>query len=191
MAEVALKVEKRSIGKRASKDVRQAGKVPGVYYYKDEDAIPISANPLDLRPVVYTPMTKLIKLSIDEQNSIDAVLKDISFDPVTDEIRHFDLLGVKPDNEITVYVPIKFVGQSKGVMAGGVFKPVMHKLKLTCLPNDLPDYIEADISALNIGEKLNLDKLRTDKLKFAIKTNPVVCQVSRPRVKATPGAAAE
>lgn len=183
MAEVALSVEKRSIGKRASKDIRNDGKVPGVYYFKGEDAVPIATDPLALRPVVYTPMTKIIKLTIDGNDPIDAVLKDINFDPVTDEIRHFDLLGVKPDHKITVYVPIKFVGQSKGVMAGGVFKPVMRRLKLTCLPEDLPDYIEADISELDQGQKMTLDKLRTDKLEFAIKSNPVVCQVGRPRVK--------
>ncbi|MDC1067805.1 50S ribosomal protein L25 [Candidatus Kapabacteria bacterium] len=189
MADVALKVEKRNTGKRASKDVRQAGKVPGVYYFKGVEGTPIVAETLALRPVVYTAMTKMIKLEIDGAEPVDCVLKDISFDPVTEKIRHFDLLGVKPDHKITVYVPIKFVGLSKGVVSGGVFKPVMHKLKITCLPGDLPDYIEADISDLDVSQKLNLDSLRNDKLEFAIKSNPVVCQVSRPRVKAAVGAA--
>lgn len=184
MAEVALNVNKRSVGKRASKDVRQAGKVPGVFYINGEDSIPISANPLDLRSIVYTPQTKTIKLSIDEADARDAVLKDIEFDPVSEQIRHFDLLGLKDDVRITVYVPIKFVGQSKGVRAGGVFRPIMHKLKVTCLPKDLPDFIEADISDLDTGQKLYLDSIRTDTVDFVIKSNPVVCQVSRPRVKA-------
>lgn len=183
MAEVALKVIKRNIGKRASKDVRNAGTVPGIYYIKGQEGTPIQANPLDLRPVVYTSQTKVINLDLDGEAK-KCVLKDIDFHPVTDEIVHFDLLGLSDDHEVTVKVPFKFSGRSKGVTEGGVFQQVLLNAKISCLPADLPDFIEVDISDLGQGESLYLDKIKEDnpKLKFAIKGNTVICRVARPRV---------
>lgn len=184
MAEVALKVEKRNTGRRTAKDLRNSGMVPGVYYIKGSEGIPITADPLALRPIVYTAQTKVVKLDIDGDVK-DCVLKDISFHPITDEIVHFDLLGLSENNKVTVPVPFKFVGQAKGVMAGGLFRPVLNKTRITCLPKDLPEFLEINISHLEIGKVIRLNKIKEDNpnLDFAVKENPVVCSIAKPRVK--------
>lgn len=186
MAEVALKVEKRITGRRASKDVRNSGRIPGVYYVKGSEGIPITADPLALRPIVYTAQTKVVKLDIDGDVK-DCVLKDISFHPITDQIIHFDMLGLVEGHNVTVKIPFKFKGQAKGVMSGGLFRPVIQNTKVTCLPKDLPEFIEIDISGLDIGKVIRLNELKeaNPQLQFAIKENPVVCTIARPRVKAS------
>lgn len=184
MAEVALKVEKRLTGRRASKDFRNSGKIPGVYYVKGSEGIPIVADPLALRPIVYTAQTKIVKLELDGEVK-DCVLKDIDFHPITDKILHFDLLGLVDGHKVTVNVPFKFTGQAKGVMSGGLFRPVIQKTKVTCFPKDIPEFINIDISGLDIGKVIRLNELKEQNtnLQFAIKENPVVCTIARPRVK--------
>jgi large subunit ribosomal protein L25 len=190
MSEVALKVTKRETGKKATKAVRNGGGIPGVYYSKNDDAVSIISDELALRPIVYTSETKVINLEIEGEDAKKAVLKDIAFDPITDKITHFDLLGLHEGHKVTVTVPLKYVGQSKGVLAGGVFRPVMSSLQITCLPQDLPDRIDVDISGLDVGTKLYLNDIRPmhEKFDFVIKQNTALCAVGRPRVKATPGA---
>ena len=91
---ITLKVEKRETGKQISKRFRREGKVPGIYYHKGEDSIPILSEPLALRPVVFTKETHIINLEIEGEETKECVLKDITFDPVTDQITHFDLIGL-------------------------------------------------------------------------------------------------
>ncbi len=184
MAEVALKVEKRDTGRKNAKSLRNGGRIPGVFYVKGSEGIPITADPLELRPIVYTAQTKVVKLDIEGEIK-SCVLKDISFHPITDQILHFDLMGLLDDNKVTVPVPFKFVGQAKGVMNGGLFRPVLNKTRITCLPKDLPSFLEVTISDLEIGKVIRLDKIKKDNpnLNFAVKENPVVCSIARPRVK--------
>lgn len=191
MAEVALKVTKRETGKKATKAVRNNGGIPGVYYSKNDEAVSITSNELGLRPIVYTSHTKVINLEIEGEEPKKAVLKDITFDPITDQITHFDLLGLHDGHKVTVSVPLKYVGQSKGVMAGGVFRPVMNSLQVSCTPDNLPDHLDVDISNLDVGTKLYLDDIRAqhETLEFVIKQNTALCSVGRPRVKANPGQA--
>lgn len=190
MAEVALKVEKREIGKRAAKDVRNAGKIPGVYYIKGQEGTPITASPLDLRPIVYTSQTKVVNLDLDGEVK-KCVLKDVDLHPITDEVLHFDLLGLQDDHKITVKVPFKFTGRSKGVVAGGVFQQVLLNAKISCLPKDLPSFIEVDITNLAQGQALYLEavKEQNPNLDFAIKGNTVICRIAKPRVSAADKAA--
>ena len=83
----------------------------------------------------------------------------------------------------------KFNGQAKGVMSGGLFRPVINNTKVTCLPKDLPEFLNIDISGLDIGKVIRLNELKAvnPQLEFAIKENPVVCTIARPRVKTAGG----
>ena len=185
MAEVTLKVKRRETGKQIQKQYRNSGQVPGVYYIKGEEAIPVLSDPMSLRPIIYTQQTKIVNLEIEGEDIRKCVIKDVVMHPVTEQITHFDLMGLKDDQKITVFVPFKFVGQSPGVMAGGVFGTVMYKTKIKCLPSDLPEFLEIDISSLAVGSSAYLDPIREKhpRVEFAIKGNAVVCTVSRPRVE--------
>jgi len=183
MAEVTLTVKKRETGKQISKEYRRQGLVPGIFYSNGKAGLPILSDTLSLRPVVYTAYTRVVNLDIEgEEQNQKAVLKDISFDPVTEKILHFDLIGLTPGTKITVQVPIKLVGKSKGVMGGGVLSQYMYKVPITATPENLPERLELDINELGFGQTFKIDKLKTDAFEFAFQGNPVVCSCKAPRV---------
>jgi len=183
MAEVALSVKKRETGKQISKDYRRQGLVPGVFYSNGQAGLPILTNPMALRPIVYSSITKIVELTIEgDDQSKKAVLKDISFDPVTEDIVHFDLMGLTPGKNLTIQIPIKLVGSSKGVMGGGVLSQFLFKVPITATPENLPENIEIDITDLGFGESFKLDKVKSDKYAFDVRGNLVICACKAPRV---------
>lgn len=182
MKEIALVVEKRETGKKASKAVRNSGYVPGIYYANGDENINIKAKPLSLRPVVYTSLTRLVNLKVEGESTEKlCFLKDVRFDPVSDQITHFDLQGIKQDQKITVEVPFKLIGQPIGVRQGGKLMQTMHKVKIKCLPKDLVESIEANIAKLEMGDVLCLKDLNTENLEIEIPYESVIARVSKPR----------
>ena len=96
---------------------------------------------------------KVIGLS-EAEGKLKAIMQDIQFHPVTDKILHIDFYQLFTDKPIMMEIPVRFVGNSKGVMNGGVLRKNNRKLKVKALPDNLPDFIEADITPLKIGNKL-------------------------------------
>jgi len=184
MEAVQLTVATRETGKKAAKATRNSEQIPGVFYENGGQPVAISSNFLDMRSLIYTDTAKKIDLSIEGiDGTKSCIVKDFQLDPVTDNIIHFDLLGLTEGNPITVTVPIKLKGTALGVRNGGIMSQVIHRIKLTCLPKDLPEFIEVDVANLAIGESIKLDALRDDALDFKIKNNALVAHVIPPRVK--------
>lgn len=184
MAEIALTVKTRGTGKRAAKDVRNGGMIPGVFYKNGVEPVSISSDLLSMRPIVYTNEAKTVQLTIEGQDkSYKTFLKDVTFDPVTDKMIHFDLMGLEDDQKVTVTVPLNLVGTSAGVKNGGIMQHVIRKTKITCKAKDMPEFIPIDVSALEIGQSINLHSIKNDKFDFAIKDNAIICIVAKPRVR--------
>jgi large subunit ribosomal protein L25 len=184
MEAVKLTVTKRDTGKKAAKAIRNSDGIPGVFYKNGEEPVSITSNFLDMRPLIYTDTAKKIDLSIEGQEGVTScIVKDFQLDPLTDAITHFDLLGLTEGNPITVVVPIKLKGTAVGVKNGGIMSQVIHRIKLTCLPKDLPEFIEVDVSDLAIGQSIQLDSLKKEEFSFRIKNNALVTHVIPPRVK--------
>ena len=181
--------QRESVGKAASKALRNAGKVPCVLY-GGENTIHFSADALAFKKLVYTfnVYTATIELG---GKSYTAILQDIQFDPVTDQIIHVDFYELHKDKEITVAVPIQIVGTAPGVMAGGTLRIVNRKLKVKALPDNLPDFVPVDISWMEMGNRFYITRLEQDKYKILHPENTVVCQVrvSRAALKAAQDAA--
>jgi large subunit ribosomal protein L25 len=114
--------------------------------------------------------------------SFNAVLQDIQFHPVTENILHVDFYQLFDDKEITMDIPVHVIGKSLGVANGGSLRRNKRKLRVKALPVNLPDFIEADITPLKIGGKLTIAQLANDAFKFLHPDNTVVCQVKRSRV---------
>ena len=181
MKEVALVAEKRDIGKKETKAVRNSGYVPGNYYAHGDVNINIKAKPISLRPIVYTSLTRVINLQVEGDSDKLCFLKEVKFDPVSDQIMHFDLQGIKKDQKITFEVPFKLIGQPIGVRQGGKFMQTLHKIKVTCLPKDMVESIDADITHLEMGSILYLKELNTENLEIDLIGDTVIARVSRPR----------
>ena len=172
--------QRESVGKVATKALRNAGKVPCVVY-GGETPIHFSAPELAFKDLVYTPDVHTVVIALEDGTNINAVLQDIQFHPVTDRILHIDFYQIFDDKEITMNIPVRLVGNSRGVRNGGVLRFVNRKLRVKAIPANLPDYIEADITELRIGNKLYVTALTDDAYTIMHPDNTVVVQVRTSR----------
>ena len=181
--------ERESVGKVATKALRNAGAVPCVLYGGSQP-VHFSADERAFKTLVYTPNAHTVVIEL-EGKSFNAILQDIQVHPVSDKILHIDFFELFDDKEITMEVPVKVVGVSPGVLLGGVLRLNTRRLKVKALPKNLPDFIDADISSLEMGNKLYVTKLVSDNYKLLHPDNTVVAQVriSRAAMKAAQEAA--
>lgn len=182
MSDIVINAQRRDTGKKAAKAVRRNGLIPGVFYVNGKEPISIATTFLSLRSVVYTSETHVIHLKVDGGDSFDCILKDITFDPVTDQIVHFDLQGLTAGRKITVEVPVVLAGQAIGTRDGGLVQHILHKLRVECLPKDLPEHIEADITNMRIGDSLHVGDLQLGNVKSLENADVVVVSVTAPTV---------
>lgn len=182
--------ERESVGKVATKALRNAGMVPCVIY-GGENPVHFSAEERAFKGLVYTPEAHTVVIELEGGKKFDGILQDIQFHPVSDKILHVDFYNLDAAKEITMEVPVKVTGTSPGVLLGGVLRLNQRKLKVRALPANLPDFVEANISELAMGNKLYVTKLGTPDYKILHPDNTVVCQVriSRAAMKAAQEAA--
>ena len=176
--------QRESVGKKATKALRNAGQVPCVLYGGDKP-VHFNAEELAFSHLVYTPNAHTVVIVLDNGKTYDAILQDIQFHPVTDKILHIDFYQLFENKEITMDIPVLFVGNSRGVKNGGVLRKNKRSLRVKALPANLPDFIEADITPLRIGGKLYITTLANEAYKFMHPDNTVVCQVRRSRAAIT------
>ncbi len=190
MKSITIKGSQReSVGKKATKALRNAGKVPCVLYGGDKP-VHFSADEKAFKSLVFTPDVFTAKIELDGA-TYSAVLQDIQFHPVNDNILHIDFYQLFDDKAVTMEIPVRLKGKSKGVMVGGALRHNLRKLKVKALPANLPDYIEADITELEIGNKLYVTKLQNDNFTILHPDNTVVAQVRMSRNAAKAAAESE
>ncbi len=180
MKSITIKGSKReSVGKKATKALRNAGMVPCVVYGGDEP-ISFSAEEIAFKDLVYTPDVHTVVINLNG-TTVNAVLQDIQFHPVTDRILHVDFYQIFEDKELTMEIPVRTTGNARGVRNGGTLRIVTRKLRVKALPENLPDFIEADITEMRIGSKMYITALKTDDYKIMHADNTVICQVRTSR----------
>jgi len=188
MKSITINGSKReSVGKAATKAIRNAGGVPCVLY-GGEQPLHFSAKELDFSKLVYTPNAHTVVIALEDGSKIDAILQDIQFHPVTDKILHVDFYQLHQDKEISMDIPVQLQGAAPGVLnSGGVLRLSKRKLRVRALPANLPDYITVDISGLEMGNKFYTAELKNDAFILLHPDNTVVCQVkaSRASIKAS------
>ena len=181
MKSITINGSKReSVGKKPTKALRNAGQVPCVLYGGDQP-VHFSAEELAFSKLVYTPNAHTVVIALGD-TSYNAVLQDIQFHPVTENILHIDFYQLFDNKEIAMDIPVVLTGNSIGVRAGGVLRRNRRKLRIKALPTNLPDFIEVDISKLRIGNKVYVSQLPSEDYKFLHSDNTVVCQVKQSRV---------
>lgn len=167
------------MGKKASKALRNAGKVPCVVYGGDKP-LHFSADELAFRNLVYTPNAHTVAIELGGK-TVNAVMQDIQFHPVTDKIVHIDFYQLFPDKEVTMNIPVRLQGNSPGVRNGGRLLFRKRKLAIKALPDKLPDFFDVDISKLRIGQHIAVDSLMNDDFAILHPDNTVVVQVKTAR----------
>ncbi len=180
MKSITIKGSKReSVGKVATKALRNAGKVPCVLYGGDK-ALHFSADETAFKNLVYTPKVYTAKIEFDG-NKYNAILQDIQFHPVSDKILHIDFYQLFDDKMVTLAIPVQLVGTAPGIIKGGSLRFAQRKLNVRALPKDLPDFIDANISKLDIGDKLYVTELSNKNYSILHPENTVVAQVRTSR----------
>jgi len=190
MKSITIKgLERESVGKKATKALRDAGMVPCVIYGGSQP-VHFAADERAFKNLVYTPNAHTVVIDLNGK-TFNAILQDIQFDPVSDRINHIDFFQLNEEREIIMEVPVKITGTSPGVLAGGILRLNQRRLKVKALPKHLPDFVEADITGLEMGNRLYVTKVKTDNFKLMHPDNTVVCQVriSRAAMKAAQEAA--
>jgi len=172
--------ERESVGKKATKALRNAGKVPCVVY-GGEKPLHFSAEELAFRDLVYTPNAHTVAIELDGGKQVMAVMQDIQFHPVTDKILHIDFYQLFADKEVTMNIPVRIQGNSPGVRNGGRLLFRKRKLAIKALPDKLPDFFDVDISKLKIGQNIAVATLLNDDFTILHPDNTVVIQVKMAR----------
>jgi large subunit ribosomal protein L25 len=162
MAEILLEVEVRNSRGRQSRALRRSGKIPGVYYARGEENIAIAATEKALRPLVGTKEAHIINLKLDSGKSLNCILRDVQYDPLTDLPIHFDLQGIKADEELTIEVPVILQGIPAGVKNGGIMQHIMHTVRVSCLPRYIPEHIALDVAALEINTSIHISDIKLE-----------------------------
>ena len=172
--------ERESVGKKATKALRNAGKVPCVVYGGDKP-LHFSADELAFRDLVYTPNAHTVAIELDGGASVRAVMQDIQFHPVTDAIIHIDFYQLFDDKMVTMDIPVRLEGNSPGVRNGGRLLFRKRKLAIKALPDKLPDFFDIDISKLKIGQNISVGSLLNDDFSILHPDTTVVVQVKTAR----------
>jgi len=182
MKSITINGSKReSVGKKATKALRNAGQIPCVLYGGNQ-SVHFSANELAFSKLVYTPNAHTVVIAIENGETFNAVLQDIQFHPVTDKVLHIDFYQLFEDKEIALNIPVVLIGNSIGVKNGGVLRRNNRKLRIKALPVNLPDFIEIDIEPLKIGDKVYVADLENGNYTFLHSENTVVCQIKTARL---------
>lgn len=187
MAEIILKAEKRTDFKKSdSKQLRKAGMIPGVYYVEGRN-IPIKASELALRPIIFSTESHIVNLQLEgEDKTLSCILKDVQYDPIKTKPIHFDLLGLKEGETITMEITVQLNGTAAGVKDGGLVQHNLHKLEVECLPQNIPSHIDIDITNLTIGDSIKVSDIIIENVKILNDENASVVSVVPPTIEEAP-----
>ena len=168
------------LGKKSSKQIRKIGNVPCVIYGKEKN-IHFHAHENSFKNLVYTPSAHLVKLIIEDKE-YKAVLKDMQFHPVKDNILHADFIEIFDNKPVIINIPIKVSGDSVGVLAGGKLSIKRRSLKVKGLATDLPESLPIDITDLQIHEGLKVGELSFDKIELLDPKKSMILTIATSRV---------
>ena len=174
--------------------LRREGRVPAVLYGPGTPPAPISVNGLELRNRLSAAShTRIVKLksSASELDGRHVIFKEIQRAPVSGEVLHADLYEVDLKRAIQVEVPLKFVGRAKGVADGGILQPLVRAVTVECLPLEIPEAIEVDVSGLGVHDVIHVSAVKTaDNVKSIFDSDYAVVSVLPPTVAEAPTPAA-
>ena len=166
-------------GKTSSRKLRKQGKMPCVMYGGKEN-IHFSVETPVLKKLVFTPDVFIVNVDIDG-TKYNAIVKEMQFHAVSDEISHLDFLQIHDDKPVEISIPVELKGIAPGVKAGGKLQLVNRKLKAKALPKNLPDKLDIDISDLNLGKSVKVGDLAFENLTILNSKNTVVASVKLTR----------
>ncbi|HWO40677.1 MAG TPA: 50S ribosomal protein L25 [Candidatus Eisenbacteria bacterium] len=193
METIELEVNVRSQGaKREARRLRRRGRLPGILYGPKVRPVPLELDSKTFGArVAGLEGSHLVRMksSAPELAGKVALVKEMQYHPVSGEILHADFYEVDLTAKIQVRVPLHFVGKAAGVVRGGILQPVVREIEVECLPLDIPEFFEVEVSQLDIGDSLHVEDLRMPEGVTAIfDSNFTLVTVVPPTVEEAPAA---
>ena len=187
MNERELWVEKRTeTGKGPARRLRREGKIPAIIYGPGREPQPVVVDPKQVKKILRSPTGKNTLLTLKSDDSElkgrKVLIKDQQIDPITDELIHIDLMEVKEDRPVRVRVPISFKGKPKGVERGGILEEHIRELEIMCLPSQIPEILEVDISELDLGDSLHIRDLKLEGIRVLTEGHLALVTIVAPEV---------
>jgi len=179
---MTIKAESREgVGKQVAKHLRQQGKIPAIIYGESKDSIPISIQLADLKAILKSEKGENTVLKIHRDNiEVDAMLKEIQFDYLSDHIIHADFLRLDLAKPITVWVPISVTGEPIGIkLEDGIFDFITREIQVKCLATKIPKEIVVEISGLHSGNSIKAENLEMgEDIQLVSDPHRVICAVT-------------
>ncbi len=160
MATVTLKAKVREgTGKNVMRRLRRNGQVPAVIYGKHEDSFSIQLDITEFKHVVHPERMRSVLVNLtfpkDDTGDMLTIIREIQRDPLHGNLLHLDFLHLHPGEKLELHVPVVLHGTPAGVKEGGVLEYLMRELHIKCLPKDIPEQLDVDVSHLNIGQSVH------------------------------------
>ena len=177
---------RNEFGKKGVKELRKQNLIPCNLYgvERDEKGLPVAkaftVSFEEVRNLVYSPDIFSVNLTIDG-NTVLAVMREIQFHPVKDNILHIDFYQITPEKPIVMAVPVKLNGLAAGVKAGGKLEQILRRVKAKALYTAIPEKIEIDVTPLTIGKSFKVGDLKVDGIQFTSPKDAVICTVMSTR----------
>ncbi len=167
------------VGSKYAKAERKAGNVPCVVY-GGEAPIHFSAPTLAFRGLVYTAEAKTAKITVGD-TTVEAVIQDIQFHPVTDQLMHIDFIQLVDGKAVTMNIPVVLHGQARGVLNGGKLKTILRQLSVRAIPGQFPESIDLDITNLRIGKSIRVSDVTPEGFEILNADTAVIVTVKKAR----------
>jgi large subunit ribosomal protein L25 len=187
------------MGKAATRRLRHANKVPAIIYGANKAATAVTLEHKEISKAFSheAVFSQILTVNVDKKKE-KVVLKAVERHHTKPQVMHIDFLRIKAGEKLTMQVPFHFLGEeeSPGIKEGGIVSHVMNEVEIKCLPEDLPQYIDVDISKLGIEESVHLADIILPKgaeltIELDEEHNPGVVSINRPRIEEEPEAVAE
>ena len=196
MEEIRLKAEKRvQGGKNPARRLRKEGIIPAVLYGKDVEPLSLSVSAKEWRMVqTRVKSNTIIKMELKKNGATEerpVMLKDLQRAGLSDAVLHIDFLQVSMERAVQVEVPIHFTGEPAGLVKGGVIEQHLRSIMIESLPGQIPEKIEIDISALDIGDSIHVSDLNVPNIKLLAPPDVAIVGVTPPQAEEKPAEAAE
>lgn len=183
MTELKLKAQKRDrIGKGAAKKYRAEGWIPAEFYFSHHDNLHLVLNKEEFENILLNA-SGLLELEVEgESKKFQCILKDIQVDPVKEFLLHADFQGVKMGEKIILTVPVVLKGTAEGVKSGGILEFITREVEVECLPRNIPENLEIDVTDLEIGDSIRVKDIDFENIRILNDPDETILNIEHSKV---------
>jgi large subunit ribosomal protein L25 len=178
---------RQETGKGVARRLRAAGQVPAVLYGKDQETVSLT---LDTREALHLFQSISVENTIvnvridDDKEELETLVREIQMHPFRPDIVHVDFYCIERGVTLEVDIPVNYVGTPQGVRDGGILEVILHEFRVKCIPSKIPEKIDVDITALDIGDSIHASEISMDEdVELVTDPGQTVCLVSAPRAE--------